>query len=426
MNVAVVAHGLGVRGGLPFPLSTFIWAAAAIVAAVYLLLIVRWSRPLLRHAARGRTLATIPGWLRTGLQAIGYLMFLVALAAGWVGDNLVYNNLLPVTVYVTVWVGAQIVGGLVGDLWPALNPLVTMARLVDPNGDRADPPDWGHWPATIGIFVFLFYELAHPQGSLPRTLAVVLTTHLVVTVIAARSWGWRWIRDHEPFAALFATIGTMAPLFVADGRLRLRPPLSGLGELTVRAGTGAMLATVLGGSLWDGYSESPSGRELFESSTGWTLAAEETVGLLVTVVAVAAVFAAGAWWAGRVATIPVGEAWAMFTPALVPMVVGYTVAHYFQLFVDNIQVFVFRLADPFGAGWNLGGLADNVPSRIDATVTSWIQVVAVALGAVASLVVIHDRAVDRFRPGVATRAELGLVFVTIAFSGVGLWLLTTA
>ncbi len=431
MSLAVIAHGVGTRGDLPLPLPLFVGGVGIALALSFVGLMWLWPEARLGQAARGRTLLTIPPWVTSLLAGVGYVLFVLSLAAGWLGDNVVYNNLLPVAFYVTVWVGGQLVAGLLGDLWPALNPMVTMARLVDGESEdgapRSNPaPEWGHWPATVGLFIFLFYELSHPSGSLPRTLAVLLTTHLAVTVIAARAWGWEWVRDNEPFTVLFAALGAMGPLFADDGRLKVRAPLSGLADMTVKAGTGAMLLTVIGGTSFDGFSESSNGRQLFGDFTGWSLAAAETVVMVLSIAVVAGLFAAGVWWTARVTELTAERAWRAFTPSLVPIVFGYTVAHYFQLFVDNIQVFVFRLADPFGAGWNLLGLADNVPWRIDPDVTSWVQVIAMLIGHVGAVVVAHDRAVTLFKPATATRSQLVMVVVMIAYSALGLWLLLTA
>ena len=433
MPLALIAHGVGTRGDLPLPLPFFVWGVGIALTISFFGLVVLWPQARMRQAATGRVLIKRPKWLIWILTGAGCFIFFLALAAGWLGDNVVYNNLLPVTFYVTVWVGAQLVAGLLGDIWPAINPMTAIARLVDSTAlaslrrrSTVAPPDWGHWPATAGLLIFLFYELSHPEGSLPRTLAVLLTTHLVVTVVAARSWGWEWVRDHEPFTVLFAAIGAMGPIFSEAGWIRVRPPLSGLASMAVKAGTGAMLLTVIGGTSFDGFSESTIGRDIFGSQTGWALAAWETLGLLVSIAVVAALFGFGVWWTARVTDLTRPQAWRTFTPSLVPIVFGYTVAHYFQLFVDNVQVFVFRLADPFGAGWNLLGIADNVPWRIDPDVTSWIQVGAMLFGHVGAVLVAHDLAVESFKPGEATRSQFGMVFVMIAYSALGLWLLLTA
>lgn len=427
---AIIAHGVGARGDLPLPLPFFVWALGIALAVSFVALVVLWPEPKLRRLAAGRSLVGVPRMMSAAVGGFGLALFLLSVTAGWIGENIVVRNILPVTLYVTVWVGAAFVAGLVGDAWAAVNPFRPIATIVDRRrGSRPveqQGPEWGLWPATAGIIVFLFYELSHPTGSEPRTLAVLLTTHLVGVVAAAAVWGREWVLDNEPFTAVFRLIGAMGPVYGDGGHLRLRPPLSGLTAMSVRPGTAALLLTVIGGTSFDGFSESSIGRELFADLGGWTFSLAEFAGLLVSILFVAALYGYGVWWTARVTDLDRAEAAVAFAPSLVPIAFGYTVAHYFQLFVDNIQVFVFRLADPFGLGWNLGGLADNVIWQIDPDVTAWVQVAAMLVAHVSAVVVAHDIAVDRFPTRVATRSQLAMVFVMIAYSALGLWLLLTA
>ncbi len=425
------AHGVGARGDLPLPLPFFVWALGLALVLSFVGLVMLWPQPRLRQLAVGRPLAAVGKALPAVALALGLGLYLLSLTAGWIGRNVVIENILPVTLYVTVWVGGVLAAGLVGDVWAALNPFKSIAtvadRRSDPKANRdAEGPDWGLWPATVGLIIFLFYELSHPSGAEPRTLAVILSTHLVGVVLAAAVWGRHWVMENEPFTVLFRTVGAMGPIFHDSERLRLRPPLSGLAVMSVRSGTAALLLTAIGGTSFDGFSESSIGRDIFADLTGWTFAAAEFVGLLLSIGVVAALYGYGVWWTARVTDLDRGQAARTFAPSLVPILFGYTVAHYFQLFVDNIQVFVFRLADPFGWGWNIAGLADNVIWQIDPDVTAWIQVAAMLIGHVGAVVVAHDIAVERLAPAVATRSQLAMVFVMIAYSALGLWLLLTA
>ena len=426
---AIIAHGVGARGDLPLPLPFFVWALGIALALSFVALVMLWPEPRLRRLAEGRPLGRPPPAVRSTFTAIGFALFALCLTAGWIGENTVVRNILPVTLYVTAWVGGALAAGLVGDAWAALNPFRPIAAAADRNGGRsADErgPDWGLWPATLGIVIFLFYELSHPTGSEPRTLAVLLTTHLAGVVAAAVAWGRQWVMEHEPFTALFRLMAAMAPVFSDGERLRLRPPLTGLATAPVRPGTAVLLITVIGGTSFDGFSESSIGRDLFADLGGWTFSLAEFAGLILSIAIVAALYGYGVWWTARVSDLDRPAAAAAFAPSLVPIAFGYTMAHYFQLFIDNVQAFVFRLGDPFGWGWNLGGLADNVIWQIDPDVTAWIQVVAMLLGHVGAVIVAHDIAVERLPARIATRSQLAMVFVMIAYSALGLWLLLTA
>lgn len=445
--MSLLAHGVGSRGDLPLPLWMFTWAAAITLVVSFVGLGVLWTRPVLSEAARGRTL--VQGstqrsgrtLLPAGILAVQWVgraaalaLFALSLWAGLVGTNDTSDNLLPVTLYVVVWVGAQLLGGLVGDVWGAISPLTTLAigveRAVQVAGRTpVDPPPWlGQWPAAAGLFVFLFYELAHPDGSLPRTLAWMLVVHTVVTMVLAARWGAEWVARHEPFSALFAMIGAMAPLHAERGRLAVRAPMTGLARMPVGPGTLAVLLVVLGGTTYDGFSESEAGRDILGRPTGWDGALTETIALGASILFIAALYGIGVWWTSRVTATGAAEAARWFAPSLVPIVFGYAIAHYAQLLVDETQSFVFRLSDPAGRGWDVFGGADG---QIDFNVISvdliaWVQVLGILFGHVGAIVVAHDRAIERFPAGESLRSQFAMLLVMVAYSTLGLWLLLNA
>ena len=388
----MLAHGVGERGDLPLPTFLFIWGVALALILSFLALGLRWPQPRLARAAVGRPLVPYRAVavVHVVARVLAFAVYLTCLYAGFFGFDAADRNLLPVTLYVTLWVGGQLIGGLIGDLWAAINPFDTLARGAEglarllgrqPGGG---PTNWGHWPATVGLFVFLFYELSHPSGASPRTLAWPMALHALLTIGAGFLWGARWVVDHEPFTVFLAKIGAMGPLFDRrDDRgrsLGLRPPVSGLATMEVKPGTVAMILVAIGGTSFDGFSESEQGRELFGQAFGWRLAWIELGVMVMSIALVSMLYLIGVWWIDRVTDMPFDRAWQAFAPSLVPIAFGYAVAHYFQLFSDESQSFVFRLSDPFGRGWDLFGGADGLIWRIDPDIVAWIQVVSILIG----------------------------------------------
>jgi hypothetical protein len=334
---------------------------------------------------------------------------------------------------VVVWVGAQLVAGLIGDLWAAVNPIATIAAGAESVARRLGrtvgpgPTSWGDWPAVVGLSIFVFYELSHPTGTSPRTLAWLLSAHLLITLIAGFVWGREWVVAHEPFTVFLARVGAMAPLFGrGDGSLGLRAPVSGLATMPVRPGTPTLLFVAIGGTSFDSFSEGELGRDLFANLFGWSLAWAELGGLILSVTLIAGLYHVGALWMQQITGLDIDEGVPLFAPSLVPIVVGYAVAHYFSLLYNEGQSFVFRLSDPFGQGWDLFGGSDGRISRIDPDLVAWIMVGAILAGHLGAVVVAHDRSVTRFPPGRSLQSQLAMLFVMIGYSILGLWLLLTA
>ncbi len=430
----MLAHGIGERGDLPLPLYAFSWGLGLAIVLSFVLFGVAWTEPKLRQAATGRGLvpAAMARPLRLGMAAIGFAFYLGCLYAAFAGTDDRALNILPVTFYVVVWVGMQLVAGLFGDLWAALNPIDTLARLSERIGrlvgrtPTAGPSGLGHWPAVGGMLIFLFYELSHPDGAGPRTLGRLLLVHAVVTVVAGFLWGAAWVRFNEPFTVFFDRIGAMAPIFARQGGLGIRPPVAGLATTPIITGTVALFLVVIGGTSFDGFSESQLGRDVFGGRTGWELAWVELIGLLASIALVSGLYAVGVWWTTRVNTIGFVESWRAFGPSLIPIAFGYGVAHYFQLLSDEIQSWFFRLSDPLGQGWDLFGGADGLVWRIDPDVVAWVQVAAILVGHVGAVMVAHDRAVDIFPVGKSLQSQFAMLFVMVAYSTLGLWLLLSA
>lgn len=451
----IFAHGISSRGNLPLPLWMFTWAAAIALVVSFVALGLLWPKPRLARAASGRALgpasdrdggAAASTGLFRGLELVGRVaalaLFVLCLAAGWLGDDVVSDNILPVTLYVVVWVGGALVSGLIGDVWSRISPITTLARGLDRLSGRpagqpaAAPPTWlNHWPAAAGLFVFLFHELIRPSAQQPRVLAQLLTVHLVMSLVAAWLWGADWVATHEPFAALFRFLGAMAPVFRADdGRLAVRPPMSGLARMPGvepapdgrrQWGTLAALLLVLGGTTFDGFTASPVGGRWFPKPTTWGDAAYTTLGFLGSVAVVAVIYAIGIAWTRRVTGMAMADAALAFTPSLVPIVFGYAIAHYALLLLDESQTFWFRLSDPFGRGWDLfGGSGGTINFTLVGVGTmAWIQMLAILFGHVGAIVVAHDRSIELFDASKSVRSQFAMLLVMVAYSTLGLWLL---
>lgn len=430
----IFAHGVGERGDLPLPLYLFAWGLGLALVISFFALGVLWTEPRLEKASEGKALASGGGLRAVSIVArtIGFALYALCLAAAFFGTNQPSQNLMPVTFYVVVWVGAQLIGGLIGDVWGLFNPIETLAKGGERFGQiigrpvGQGPTNWGHWPATVGLLIFLFYELSHPTGARPRTLAWVIGAHAVFTLLMGMAWGADWVREHEPFTVFFAKIGAMAPLFVEDGKLRVRSPISGLARMPVRTGSVALVLTAIGGTSFDGFSESETGRDVFGSFFDWELAAWESIGLIVSIAIAIGLYAIAIAWTNSVTKIGFGRAWREFAPSLVPIAFGYAGAHYFQLFSDEVQSFFFRLSDPFGVGWNVLGVSADSRWLIGTTAVAWIQVGAMLIGHVGGVVVAHDRAVDIFPVGKSLQSQFAMLIVMVAYSSLGLLLLLTA
>ncbi len=144
------------------------------------------------------------------------------------------------------------------DLWRVVNPFDTLAAVIEGLRGGPRPPKayrWGRWPAVVALSGFLWLELVYPDRALPRTLAVAVVGYTAAVLIATARWGRGWLRQGEGFTVFFDLLAHMAPFYADDeGRIRARPPLSGLVGLRPDAATQAIVIVALGSTSFDGLS----------------------------------------------------------------------------------------------------------------------------------------------------------------------------
>ena len=119
----------------------------------------------------------------------------------------------------------------------------------------------------------------------------------------------------------------------------------------------------------------------------------------------------------------------IYAPSLVPIALGYLLAHYFSLLVYQGQATAYLASDPLGDGSDLLGTASATIDYtiIGATGIWYVQVGALVAGHVCGLILAHDRAVAMYRSArQATRSQYWMLAVMVGFTSLGLWLLSAA
>jgi hypothetical protein len=448
--VLLLAHGIVGRADLPIPESLFGAAAAFVLVVSFVALAFGWSRPALAALPK-RPLFRLPLAVDVVLGAIGVVVFLVTAYAGLAGTGTQSDNLAPTVVYVAFWVGVPFASLLFGNVWRLLSPWRALGRLTGwfASNVVAELPDplpyparLGRWPAAFWIFAFAVCELCWATATEPGPLAILMIVYFVVMVVGMSTFGVEaWVRNADGFGVLFGLIGALAPIGRrGDGRLVLRVPGTGALKAAAVPGTVAVLVTSVGSTAFDGAKEGPLFNHIAEHlqtffhslgfSLGTALEIGFVIGLLLTIAIVS-----GIWLAGMEGMPPAKEAYTriararVFAHALIPIAAGYLVAHYFSLLAYNGQD-LWRLAsDPLGNGSNLfGGANASIDYGVVSATGIWyVQVGALVVGHVAALVLGHDRALELYGSArAATRSQIVMLALMVAFTCLGLWLLSAA
>jgi len=426
-DLIVLAHGVGGRSDLPIPEWRAAWGAFVILVLSFAALGLLWPKALLRSAARGRHLGTgadrVTRLLGVVAGIVGVVLSTVVLSAGLIGPDTNVSNIAPVGVYVVFWVGVPLLSALLGDIWRAFSPWEALGRLVDasPRALRPAPGLVGAgWPALIPVGAFLWLELAYHDGARPRVLAWAGIAYTVCLLALARRSGWAVARRSEGFGVLFGAVGAVSPLYRSDGRLRIRPPFSGLARLETPTPVVAILLVAIGGTAFDGFSRTRFWADVLTGRSGWEATLVNTVGLAWVVLLVGLAYHLACRVGGRVTGDQ--NAAERFGVSLVPILLGYSVAHYFSLLLLEGQAFRSLLSDPYGRGWNLfGTLGDPIDwTLVSTTVVGWVQLAAILVGHMVAVVVAHDRAIEAWPPAKAMRSQYPMLVVMVAYTMVAL------
>ncbi len=434
-----LAHGIGSQHDLPIsPFYAFAGAFTALFVS-FLALGLLWSTSRFRGERSGLALpvalqrvADAPA-TRTALRGLGLAAALALLLYLLLGPDDPAHNPAPGAVYVLLWVGLVPASLLLGPVWRLLNPLRTLHRLLsralrrpepgpdtdsDPApapGRRPLPARLGQWPAAVALFGFTWLELVAPEPASTTTLLIAITAYATAQLLLAARFGERWFDDGDAFEAYSTLLARLSPLGRrSDGRLVLRNPFHGLDATPERPGLVATVCVLLGSTAYDGFSDNPSWINVLQTSPlGRTPTA--TLGLLASVALVATLYCLCAA-ATRLVSGPHPGPLTAFAHSLVPIALGYLIAHYFSLFV---------VEGPRTVSMALG--TDNAPAPVPPLGPGGLaalQVIAVVTGHVLGVVAAHDRSVRLFPPAKAVAGQLPLLalMITYTIGGIGLLL----
>ncbi|HEX4816074.1 MAG TPA: hypothetical protein VFV66_25295, partial [Nonomuraea sp.] len=314
-------------------------------------------------------------------------------------------------VYVLFWVGLVPASLLFGPVWRTLNPF----RLLPDRPRRPYPARLGYWPAAAGLLAFTWTELVAPEPAAPATLLIFFALYAAAQLTGTHVYGHAWLRRGDPFEVYSTLIGHLSPLGRrADGTRVLRGPFDGLDAVEPAPGLVATVCVLLGGTGYDGFSTAPV----------WVAALQEgplgrtglgTLGLVAAVAGVAALYAACLGAAGLIAGAK--DLAPRFAHSLVPIALGYLVAHYFSLLVVEGR-HAIALA--------LGLDAEPDLNALDPGAIATVQVLAIVIGHVAGVVAAHDRSVRLLPPARAVAGQIPLFVLMICYTLGGLTLLFAA
>lgn len=382
-------------------------------------------------------LATLP------VSIVSAALLLLLLWAGFAGTRDPLENPLPLAIWTLWWVVLVLLHPLMGNLWSWLNPFPALLELTGVLGSRG-PRTFFRWPSHLDyapaflIFAgFAWFQLVYPGPEDPAVLARAILAYGAATLAAASLFGAEtWFAKGDPFAIFFRLLAAVAPF--GDGRLRL----PGAGLVAIKSlpimGTAFVLLT-LSSVSFDGFANTffwlaLGGINPLDFPGRTAVIALNSLGLagafLLLMLLYGLAIAAGWQLAGRPHAL--SDLMGRFVVSLIPISIAFHFAHYLTDLLVNGQYALASLNDPLDRGWDLLGIGElhattsflNTASGALAIYTA--QTSAIILGHVAGVVAAHAMVagldLDHRR---AMLIELPLAVLMVAYTGLGLWTLST-
>jgi hypothetical protein len=350
----VLAHALNQKYESQLPLAVYLAGAGLAVALSFAFVLLRDLR---FDAPAPGTIRELPRPLALVLRAIGLIGWLWIVAQGIAGGSSTADVAI-LFIWIYTWVGVALVSALVGPIWFWLDPFSTihdigawlLTRLGIPGWDVAEYPSWlGKWPAVLA-FVFVVWLEIVLKGAQGRTLFIAFLGYSALTLAMMAQYGRDTWRTHaELFGVWFRLLGRVAPFALEDerGRLRRRPFATGLLEPGWTAADVVFIGLGTGSILFDGLSQTTPWFQIF-GAPGAAIVTLQMFAFLGLIVAAALIVTRFVGIAGAGA-------------GLLPIAVGYLLAHYLTYLFISGQNIVVAVSDPLQRGSDLFGTAFYQP-----------------------------------------------------------------
>ncbi len=405
-------------------------AVALTVALLFLL-----PPSLFRAMFRANPVVTLPSLnLARWTSLISTVALGLAIYAGFEGSRDPLANPLPLLIWTIWWIALPVLSALFGNIWRALNPWSGLYKLLrlKPLVQRPAP----RWPALILMILFVLFTVSDIAPDDPDRLAAVVLGYWVFTFAAMILFGTSWLDRAEPFSVYFAQLAKLAPMW-REPHVKIGFPGTRLITGTPPLTLALLIVIALGAGSFDGLNETfwwlaQIGINPLEFPGRSAVTLPNAIGALGGIATLGLVFGATVYL-GLVLVRAGAQFKALFprlVMSLLPIALGYHIAHYLTSFMVGGQYAAKAATDPMGNGLDLLNLGQfyvttsffNVPETVE---TIWLtQASAIVIGHILAVLIAHGIALDALGSHrKATLSQLPVAAFMVAYTFFGLWIL---
>jgi hypothetical protein len=420
-----MAHGFGQRFTLPLPFWLYASAACTALLLSFLgLVFIKPGRAASRAHAAGPDNLAVPAQMPLQHSAPVWVwmfcnagLMLLATIAGLAGTQAASSNFAMTWFWIVFVLLFFYLAGFTGTHYRLLNPWWCASQCLAASGLLRNrqvlryPPWLGQWPALAGFMLLIALELFGHAS--PARLGGFLAAYSLICATGCLIWGRAtWFAHGDLFDGLFRNMALLwAPLRRGgDGDSARSMLLQGFvgwgGQLLIIAMLAATAFDALreslpwAGALWSTLltvfpQNTQNPLEVLAALSEHYRRAEMLAWLVMPGI-YALIMALTVGLSRRLA--PTAHSWqhdmGLAAMALLPLVLGYHLAHYFTLILSEAPNTLHLLSDPLGRGWNLLGTANRwrAPVLLETDTVWHCQVAFIVLGHLGGVLVSHLQA----------------------------------
>ncbi|WP_306114687.1 MULTISPECIES: hypothetical protein [unclassified Roseovarius] len=353
-------------------------------------------------------------------------------------------NLLPLVVWTVWWIALVVLQGVIGNHWrwtnPWTGPAALLTRLTGLRALFRYPRRLGFLPGIVIFLAFAVLLLADPAPADPARLALFAGGYWYATMFGILLFGPRWLLRGEALTILMRSYARVSLLGRRGRQFAIGlPGWKIMARPHVPMGLAVFILILLGTGSFDGLNEtfwwfSVLGINPLEFPGRSAVITQTILGLLAANAALITAYGVSIWLGLRIARadLDLGPAFRLFAPSILPIALGYHLAHYLTSLMVDSQYALKAATDPLARGDDLLGLGQFYVTtgffNTQATVRAiWLtQAGAVVIGHVIAILLAHALALHAF--GSTRRATLSqapLALFMVAYTFFGLWLLAS-
>jgi hypothetical protein len=372
---------------------------------------------------------------------ISLLCLIGLLLIGFLGPRDPMHNLMTLVFWTGVWVALPLASMIFGNLWRAINPWtapVQIARTLLGRTGSIGLARYGHWPAVLGLAGFAWFQIISLSPDDPAVLAKLAAMYWLMIFALAVAEGDDWLQQGEFLTVFFAYIAKIAPLWAehAENRARLYVGAPGAQVLRMPILSRSAIAFVtlaLAALTFDGLSATfwwlgLIGQNPLEFAGRSAVIWPNTAGLVFVWAATAGLIFAALWLSRRVSGFGFSAGPVMLS--FLAIAAGYHAAHNLVTLLTTGQYTLAALNDPLFRGDSLLGMPFLYVSFGFLTDGGSITLIYAAQFAAilgAHLLAIMLSLKLSAREGVVrAAAHLPMTTLMVAYTILGLWLMSTA